>query len=87
MGPILEHSCNSILMGIEVHISFSSGLPTGTVFHGDSNRLQWSKKLNKQESQKEHNVTRSNFYKSGGPALFFQTLIHTSNKFIFRKSL
>lgn len=86
MGPILEHSCNSILMGIEVHISFSSGLPTGTVFHGDSNRLQWSKKLNK-ESQKEHNVTRSNFYKSGGPALFFQTLIHTSNKFTFRKSL
>lgn len=52
MGPILEHSCNSILMGIEVHISFSSGLPTGTVFHGDSNRLQWSKKLNKQREPK-----------------------------------
>lgn len=49
VGPVLEHSCNSILMGIEVHISFSSGLPTGTVFHGDSNRLQWSKKLNNKQ--------------------------------------
>jgi hypothetical protein len=45
MGPILEHGCNSILMGIKVHVSFSSGLPTGAVFHGDSHRLQGSKEL------------------------------------------
>ncbi|KAL0608937.1 hypothetical protein AAY473_021221 [Plecturocebus cupreus] len=33
VGPILEHRCNSILVGLKVHISFSSGLPTGAVFH------------------------------------------------------
>lgn len=46
MGPILEHGCNSILVGIKVHVSFSSGLPTGAVLHGDPHRLQWSKELN-----------------------------------------
>lgn len=46
MGPVLEHGCNSVLVGIKVHVSFSGGLPTGAVFHGDPHRLQWSKELN-----------------------------------------
>lgn len=51
VGPILEHCCNSILMGLKVHISFSSGLPAGAVFHGDSNRLERSEKLNDKQRQ------------------------------------
>lgn len=45
VGAILEHGRHSILVGIEVHVSFPRGLPAGAVLHSDSNRLQWSKKL------------------------------------------
>lgn len=56
MGAILEHGGNSILVGVEVHVRFSRGLPAGAVLHSDSNRLQWSKKLNNEQRKQKRNI-------------------------------